>query len=493
MNEIVFVDGMKPGHGINLLTGQLSPSPAVTGALSSIPVAQGQKVRSEITQITDVSTFHKALGVEVTADGSYAGFSANAKVSYADTHNINSHSTYLLIHVEVKDAFLSMDEPVFNDDSMELLRNQNLDRFRERFGDVFIVGIGTGGEYFAVYEISGTDENEKESLAVDVNASFTGVLASADLGVHVKNATESSTNHLQVHASIFQLGGSDTKSDESPEGIMEKARNFGPSVSGAFSVPYSVLPAPYRALKLPNDAASPLDIQNQREALADAWKLRNELLTLKNDIDYALFSEADGHDEFEAFDVEALTAGRNLLANEIATITRQASECSRDALKCKFSQLDTSTINLPKKKGKAPAQPPTPPRLDSITEFAIFFPYPSVLAQLKNELPHSSSQVQSDTALGLAWQFAIGQATANVSRPGTPPLFADINSPIQRKRTAKVLALQSNSLAFAAGKFPDLTPDKLSDSPLVSNLTQGMAFRLAMEELGEDVSKFTFA
>jgi hypothetical protein len=354
MQQIVFIDGMKPGHGINLLTGDLSPAVAVRGTITPIEFGQGQNVTSEITRIDDVSSFHKALGVEVTADGSYMGFSANAKVSYADTHNLNSHSTYLLIHVEVKNAFVSMDDPVLSDDAIELLRNSQQDRFRERFGDVFITGVGTGGEYFAMYEISGTDESEKESVEVQVNASYNGLLASADLGVSVKNMTESSKSHLQVHASIFQLGGSDTTTDESPEGVMAKAHNFGPSVSGKFSVPYSVLPAPYRALKLPNDAANPIDIENQRQALADAWKLRNDLLSLKNDVDYVLLSNAEGHDEFEPFDVEALTAGRNALADQIDKITRGASECMRDALKCTFAKVDTSKIKLPTRKAVTP-------------------------------------------------------------------------------------------------------------------------------------------
>jgi hypothetical protein len=354
MQQIIFVDGMKPGHGINLLTGDFSPASAVRGTVTPIEFGQGQNVTSEITRIDDVSSFHKALGVEVTADGSYMGFSANAKVSYADDHNINSHSTYLLIHVEVKNSFVSMDDPVLSDDAIELLRNSQQDRFRERFGDVFITGVGTGGEYFAVYEILGTDESEKESVAVQVNASFNGLLASADLGVNVKNMTESSKSHLQIHASIFQLGGSDTTTDESPEGVMAKAHNFGPSVGGKFSVSYSVLPASYRALKLPNDAANPIDIENQRQALADAWKLRNDLLNLKNDVDYVLLSDAEGHDEFEPFDVEGLTAGRNILVDEINKITRGASECMKDASKCTFAKFDTSTIKLPKKKAAVP-------------------------------------------------------------------------------------------------------------------------------------------
>jgi len=57
-------------------------------------------------------------------------------------------------------------------------------------GDAFISGVFTGGEYFAIYQITGSDQKEKESVAVDVHAAFNGVLASAELNTKIKTATE---------------------------------------------------------------------------------------------------------------------------------------------------------------------------------------------------------------------------------------------------------------------------------------------------------------
>lgn len=355
MNELIFIDGMKPGHGINVLAGDDLPNIAVEGVLTPITVAEGQRITRQLIRIEDVASLHKSLGVDVSASGFYYGYSANAKMSFADECNVNSHSTYLMVHVEVKNAFVSIDNPVLTQDAIDLLTAQKPDRFRERFGDVFIVGLNTGGEYFALYELSGTSESEKEQLSVEVNAAFQGLVMSADLGVKIRGMTESSHDHLEVNVFTFQSGGDNTSGDSTPEQIMAKSHDFAQSVSGQFSVPYSVLPAAYASLKRPDDAANPIDVEFQKQALADAFKQRVDMMSLNNDIEYTLLSNARNFDEFEPFDVVELTKARNDLAAQIDLNFKTASACMRDAKQCSFTVFDMSDIKLPKRKpGVAP-------------------------------------------------------------------------------------------------------------------------------------------
>ena len=56
-----------------------------------------------------------------------------------------------------------MASPALIDEAAELLKNQHSDRFRKRFGDVYVAGLHTGGEYFAIFQITGTDEAEKKA------------------------------------------------------------------------------------------------------------------------------------------------------------------------------------------------------------------------------------------------------------------------------------------------------------------------------------------
>lgn len=350
MQERFFSPGMDVGIGVNLLTGEALVQ-GVTGAVTP-PEAAGQNVQSRIVRIDDISSLHTSLGVDVSASGSYMGFSASAKMDYADSCSFNEHSIYLLVSVVVTNALTRMDSPVLNPDAALLLQNQKPDRFRERFGDVFVAGIHSGGEYFAIFQITGTDESEKESLSTTLSASFSTIGASADLDVAIRTAKESSHSHLDLKVFTFQNGGADTSTDQNPGQIMAKAHNFPGSLSGAnahFAVPYSILPESYRTLDLPGDAANVIDIENQKEMLATNFKLRSQLMLLINNIDYILLSQAQGHNEFEPFDVAALTADRNHLAVEFDRITREASACMRDAGTCHLATFQPPSTPMPKR------------------------------------------------------------------------------------------------------------------------------------------------
>lgn len=157
---VPFTDGMKIGLGYNRLTGDRLPTPAVQGlSISSLQGAGGQQVTIDCTTIQDVETLHKSLGISVDAGGSYIGFSGSAKVDYANSCDFSSFSTYVVIRVSVRNATETIDSPTFSPDANELLVNNNPDRFRQRFGDTFISGVLKGGEYFAIYQITGSDQS----------------------------------------------------------------------------------------------------------------------------------------------------------------------------------------------------------------------------------------------------------------------------------------------------------------------------------------------
>jgi hypothetical protein len=194
---IPFIDGMKPGLGFNRLTGDILPSPAVRGKASSLQGAGGQQVTIDCTIIQDVKTLHKALGVTVDAGGSYMGFSGSSKTDYASSFDFSSFSTYVVVKASVQNAVETIDEPAFSEEAIELLINNNPDRFRQRFGDTFITGIKKGGEYFAIFQVTGSDEREKETVAEAVQAAFGTPGAGASLSTTIKTETERSNSHLK--------------------------------------------------------------------------------------------------------------------------------------------------------------------------------------------------------------------------------------------------------------------------------------------------------
>ena len=345
---VSFTDGMKVGLGYNRLTGDRLPTPAVQGtSISSLQGAGGQQVTSDCTTIQDVETLHKSIGISVDAGGSYMGFSGSAKVDYANSCDFSNFSTYVVLRVSVLDAFESLDSPVFSPDANELLNN-NPDRFRQRFGDTFISGIRKGGEYFAIYQITGSDQSEKESVAVNVHAAFNGVLASAELNTSINTATQSSKSHLEIRIHVFRQGTIGT-ADLNLEDIMKTAREFPIGVSGDKAFPYAVMLQDYDGLKNPNDKFVYVDIQNRQDVLEDLARKRFEFLALRDDIKYILkhsddFQNADN----SSVDRDKLSKDLDDVVTAINTMQHEAAVCTRDAAQCEFTKFDVAKFLLPR-------------------------------------------------------------------------------------------------------------------------------------------------
>lgn len=355
--EIPFINGMKVGLGYNKLDGSVMPSPAIRGTtLTALQGAGGQMVTSDCVTITDVQSLRKALSVDVDAGGSYLGVSASAKVSYVNECDFSSYSTYVLVRVAVRNAFESVDAPAFTDEALELIRNNKPDRFRQRFGDCFISGVQKGGEYFAIYQISGSSESERESLSLDVHAAYNGVVASAELNVKIRNKTESSQSHLSVNLHVLRQG-TISETDLTLEDVMKTARAFPLNVSGDQSYAYSVMLADFSSLANPSDSYNFYDTQHQQDVLADLAKQRLEFFTLKNDLSYILRNIEDFENEDGTpADRTALTLTLGQVVQALNAIDSGSSQCARDAQKCQFAPFEIGSYSLPKV--KAGVQPP---------------------------------------------------------------------------------------------------------------------------------------
>jgi N-acetylneuraminic acid mutarotase len=349
---IPFQQGMKLGFGYDLLEGSPLTTPSVQGTVSAIRQAQGQNVISSIVTITDINTLYQELGVNVDAGGSYFGVSADVKVNYAEECNVSHFATHVMARVSVQDAFENFDAPVLTDDAKALLTGTGdlaSTRFRQRFGDLFIDGLQKGGEYFATWEIVSVDQSVRQAIATKVEAAFRNPLAAAHLDVDVDSAKASTSSHTEVHVHVLQKGASD-QTDQTMEEVLAKAHDFPPSVAGDKAVAFAVSIADYKTLNLPIDGFNFLDIQNQRDVLAEHARKRFEFLALRNSISYIRQHPED----FIGADDTKLADELSKITDAINIMETEASACLRDAKQCKFTAFDISSFPLP------PARPPLP-------------------------------------------------------------------------------------------------------------------------------------
>lgn len=362
---IPYQEQMKLGFGYDLVNGTPLTSPSVEGSISKIQGAGGQLVESHLVRITDLDTLHQMLGVNVDAGGSYFGASADVKVNYAKECNMSRFSTHVLIGVSVVDVFESFDAPVLSADAAELLTLDNNVRFRQRFGDVFIDGLRKGGEYFATFEIISVDESVREDIAVHVEASFNDLVAAAHLDTDIKKCRESTSAHTELRVHVFQNGAVD-HTDQSLIEILQKAHDFPPTVAGPLAAPFAVSLADYTTLKLPNDQFNFLDIQNQRDVLAEHARKRFAFMTLLNDISYIRLHQ----DDFVGADPDKLGAQIAKITDHINVMEREASACLRNPGACNFTPFDISDFPLPSAKPQSKEQIEVPNWVNLFVQFA---------------------------------------------------------------------------------------------------------------------------
>ncbi|RKH02935.1 hypothetical protein D7V97_27265 [Corallococcus sp. CA053C] len=360
-NEIPFEDGMKFGKGFNRLTGEVLASPAVTGAVSELTHAGGQLVKSNCITIEDVTTLHEQLGIDVAASGSSGPLSGNAKVKFANECDFSNFSTYVVVRVSVENTSKSFDEPVFTQDAEELLTNNNPTRFRERFGDCYIHGLKTGGEYFAIYQLTSTSKQERQSLSGDVNAAFDGAITSFELSTKIHEAKSKSTTHLAVSVNVFRQGAI-SEADLDRDDIMKTAKGFPIAVSGPNAFPFAVSLQSYTALRRPNDKFNFIEISNQQDVLADLMRRRFEFLELRDDYSFILKHPADFENgDGTAVDLNKTDRARLEIISVINTMQQQAVACTRDAKQCRFTKFDAGRFEAEKPRLKAGVDVAPPP------------------------------------------------------------------------------------------------------------------------------------
>lgn len=325
--DVPYTVGMNYGMGVSFLNGSIAGKAVVAGTVKGPDGAIGQTVRYTLTIIKSFEDLYTSLGISVAASGHFGLFKASGKFAYASETKFNSQATFLLARCVVENAFTQAEDALLAPDSdgFRLLENGKSDVFQERYGDGFVRGLQTGGEYFAVISITSSDREEQESIAASFSASYGALFASVAVEGKLNDETRSRMSRSEVQVSTYQRGGlGDATSITSDiEAVMVRLSAF-PEQVRLNPVPYSAQLARYTTLALP-DGPNPLDIAAQKQALEEYASTRLKLMTLRNDLEFVQL-----HPEYfvNPPTAEELNGWQDMLTEQLNAITRQASTCA---------------------------------------------------------------------------------------------------------------------------------------------------------------------
>lgn len=333
--------GMNYGVGYDSLSGKIRGEGVIKSKPQEIEGGEGQTTSFQLHQITTTEELAKSLEIDFAASINAAFYgSGSFKAKYAYEQKINKFSVYLLVRVVIKNPWRQMSDIKLNEEAKQLLQ-KNPEMFRQSYGDEFIKGLITGGEYFAILEIETTNHEEQQTISNSIRAQ----VPNWKIDSAFQNSISKIAGSHSIKIISEQSGGSDTRLAQSIDEIIERAVNFPEKVREK-AIPYQAIFLDYKAIA-GSHGTNLINIANQRQVLEKLWNYRLICQDILSDIEYVL----SHYEQFSSFSHQDLNDQANEIRAQINDITEMASECVNNYRACKLpTNFQTPIVKLPKRK-----------------------------------------------------------------------------------------------------------------------------------------------
>jgi hypothetical protein len=283
MDNVVvpYQEGHAFGMGIKSASGgrmQLG----VVGAVTQIAGASGGSGSLEMTKIQNTSELEDHLGISADASGGVGLFSASDRFNFVKDCKVQTASVTLLLHCTRQFGFQQIDEPALSPNAAALVSQGRVDLFADRFGDCFVVGLRTGGQFFGVIRIDTKNDESRQTIENSLSGSYGPF--SGDLKTTVSSAMKSTQSSAEVF--LYYEGGDVKTKPQTPEELFAAADEWSSTLASQ-AKPYSALLLPYVIANGPQPPNKE-DLQHQHDILVRCAKLRSQAFDRLNLIDYMI-------------------------------------------------------------------------------------------------------------------------------------------------------------------------------------------------------------
>jgi PASTA domain len=274
------------GMGFNSLSGKAVNTALDIGEITENKVAPGQQVQSQIFIVNSHEELMEKMGMSFEAQGRYGAFSGSLKAQFAESSSFNSTSTFLIARCIVTNSFIRAKNFRVKPEAEALLKSNRFDEFKTAFGDSFVRGLQTGGEFYCIIRITSLDTKKQSDLATTLQAEFNGLAASGSFKAQYNTANTSSSSKSEYMATMYQRGG---KGDQIKPVIeiqeaLQRMKDF-PTFTLQNPIGYETEIANYNIIPLP--LPTPEEQENFTIALRDAREKKLYYIQKKNDLEFA--------------------------------------------------------------------------------------------------------------------------------------------------------------------------------------------------------------
>lgn len=328
--------------------------------ISEDKVADGQDVFTSFEIVSDQTSLMQALGVSASVDARYMLFSADAKVSFAESSAVNSFSSFVVGRCLVKNAQRKGHGFKLTEDAQTLLHKPSgMEDFKTAFGDMFVRALNTGGEFLVIARITSISQEHQNTLATSLRGEYNGFTVAVSFSAALTKAMSETNNHTDVTVWLRQRGGQEaqvTFTGADATKILERLANF-PTIAHQHPVGYEADLASYNTIPIPIPTAE--EREDQALVLLDCAQQKLDFLKALSDLAMAsdprtsiLFDDLPSPDELNRMKGQYRTALNALISHAIRVTTGKM-----DPPQTFVANPAPPAINFKKK----PFAPPTPP------------------------------------------------------------------------------------------------------------------------------------
>jgi hypothetical protein len=317
------------GMGFNSKTG-LAVGSALEGfTVVENPAATGAELTSAISIVSTHEELQESVGMSFEAQGRYGLVAGSAKAQFSEKTNYNSMSTFVIASVVVENPLRRGKNFRITADAKALLDSLQMDKFERAFGDSFVRGLQTGGEFYAVVRITSVSTSTQTALSAALQAEYNGLAASGSFKAEFEKTKSSAQTKSEFTSVMYQRAGSGATISPTVtiEEVIDRFKKF-PEIAAASASAYEIEVATYDTIPLP--VPTPVEQEAFLEALADAREKKLRYIQTRNDLEFAI--------RFPEFFEDPLPA--DTLVTAAAVYTKLMNAVTQHAIKLSKGQIN---------------------------------------------------------------------------------------------------------------------------------------------------------
>jgi len=366
---------MEIGRGVDALSGSIRGRCLKFDPKTDYNEPVGGNFRSQtwgFELIQSREELEKKLDISAAAKMQYGPSKGSVKAKFSEETKSNSFAVYAILNVTVRSGTKMLSSMKFIEEALELIRNNQMDAFRAMCGDEYVAAASYGGEFFALLEFHAGSAEAKRLLEVDVSAASGSGPLSGELDSQVKSRIRSLAQRSQLNIRGFQIAGTFTQITNlmNVESMIQSADRFIQEMSKDINnnSPLVATTDSYSSVPVAIANRPTLrSIATQQEYISDLDRLRGQIRTKLDDIDYILTHDR----EFQGINSTELQNARNILAVSRDKLYAAANSCFQDIAKCGTApQIEIPTVTYPKQASGTviSARPSCEPKLYKLGE-----------------------------------------------------------------------------------------------------------------------------